>query len=135
MGKKESKKYKAVGVIIKALDTNRILLLKRSDAHHKFAGHWSIPAGQIGSGENDITALKRETFEETKIKDLKNITYLVSLVNNKTDEQFNIYTADITKENDPQLDFEHTDFMWHTSGELLPEPLGKHMYSILQQQT
>ena len=67
MGEKKSEKQKAVGVIIKSLDTQKILLVKRSNAHHKFVGQWSIPAGQMEIGENDIETLKRETFEETKI--------------------------------------------------------------------
>ena len=135
MGEKKSGKQKAVGVIIKSLDTQKILLVKRSNAHHKFVGQWSIPAGQMEIGENDIETLKRETFEETKIKNLENIKYLVSLVNNKSGEEFRIYKADIQNESNPELDFEHTDFIWYTPGDLLPEPMSKHMYRILQQQT
>lgn len=129
------KKYKAAGVIIKAEDTNKILLLKRSNVHHKFAGQWSIPAGEVENGEHPIDAVKRETLEEINISGLNNISYLVSLVNNKKNEKFDIYTASISTETTPTLDFEHTDFIWHDLNEDLPQPMGKHMTNVLQQQT
>ena len=135
MGEKKSQGHKSVGVIIKSKDTEKILLLKRSNAHHKFAGHWSIPAGGVEEGENNIQALKRETLEETGITNLSNINYLISLVNPKKKEEFDIYTAQISNEIPPQLDFEHTTFKWHGKNDLLPEPLGKEMYRILKQQT
>jgi len=129
------KKYKAAGVIIKAEDTNKILLLKRSEVHHKFASQWSIPAGEIEKDEHPIDAVERETLEETKISGLDNISYLVSLVNNKKNEKFDIYTATIPEEIKPTLDFEHTDFVWHNPKDDLPKPMGIHMRNILQQQT
>ncbi len=38
---------------------------------HYFSGHWEFPKGHIEKGETEEETVKRETFEETGINDLK----------------------------------------------------------------
>ena len=47
---------------------NKVLLLKRSNYHKKFAGELDLPGGHLKEGENLISGLKREVFEETGLK-------------------------------------------------------------------
>ena len=58
---------KSAGAIIfrKENGVNYYLLL------HYFSGHWEFPKGHIEKGESEEETLKRETFEETGINDIK----------------------------------------------------------------
>jgi bis(5'-nucleosidyl)-tetraphosphatase len=58
---------KSAGAIIfrKENGVNHYLLL------HYFSGHWEFPKGHIEKGESEEETVKRETFEETGIDDLK----------------------------------------------------------------
>ena len=46
-------------------DSNRVLMLKRSDYVDKYAGEWDLPGGHIKVGEELDTGMKREVKEET----------------------------------------------------------------------
>ena len=59
---------------------DRVLLLKRSDYHKKFAGEWDLPGGHLQEGENLIDGLKREVFEETRLK-VENPTWFKKIEN------------------------------------------------------
>ena len=112
---------KASGVLIKAIDTNRILLLLRDD-YPIHQNTWSMVAGGIEIGESDLEGLKREVGEELSI-DPNIITYRFKgseLLNGKT--TFTWYEGLTPMEFIPKLDEENLDYGWFDINKL-PEPL------------
>ena len=67
MIKKELPLRNGVGVII-LNNKNEVFVGKRKDNP---IDRWQMPQGGIDAGENYITAMKRELFEETSIKNIK----------------------------------------------------------------
>jgi len=104
------KKEKSAGAIIfrKEKDKRYYLVL------HYDLGHWGFAKGHIEKGEDEITALKRETEEETGIKDLKlldgfcqNIRYSYGNIS----KTVVFYLAE-TKQSNIELSEEHVDYEW-----------------------
>lgn len=61
-----------VDAIIYKINNNsetELLLIKRRNA--PFKDKWALPGGFVDSNEDLIDAVKRETYEETNLKDLK----------------------------------------------------------------
>ena len=56
-----------VGVIL-LNNTNQVFVGKRKDNP---GDKWQMPQGGVESGEDFLTAMKRELYEETSIKDIK----------------------------------------------------------------
>ena len=55
----------AAGVLVKADDTRRVLLLQRSEDNHSHAhGKWEVPGGRLDKSEDAFDAAKREWEEE-----------------------------------------------------------------------
>ncbi len=61
-------------------DSNRVLMLKRSDYVDKYAGEWDLPGGHIKVGEELDTGMKREVKEETGL-DISDTTFIEKLDN------------------------------------------------------
>ena len=80
---------KTAGILI--FRNNQVLLVKHTKkANHK-TGVYGIPAGRLESGENEIQAAIRETYDETCLKiDKKNLLPLPT-----------IYSAKIKRKNEP----------------------------------
>jgi len=116
----ESVNNKGVGVLIKADNTNKVLLLKRCCAPH--ANTWSMLSGGIDSGENKLEALKREIMEEIQIEanDKLELNYQYSEDDGKYD--FSYYKGTTKEEFTPTLNNENLEFGWFSVDEL-PEPL------------
>lgn len=112
---------KASGVLIKATETNRVLLLLRND--YPYAPNtWSMVSGTIETGESSLEGLKREVNEELSI-DPNIITYRFmgsELLYNKI--SFTWYEGLTHKEFIPKLDEENLDYGWFDINNL-PEPL------------
>lgn len=110
---------KSVGVIVRS--GNKILLCKRNN-DNSLPGYWSIPAGNIESGETPLEAAYREFFEETNISiDNKTLTF-VGVVQN-----LYIYLLDSNEKLHPDLNLaqdgdEHTECGYFGKNEL-PEPM------------
>ena len=110
---------KSVGVIVRS--GNKILLCKRGELA-VLPGYWSIPAGNIESGETPLDAAYREFFEETNISiENKSLTF-VGVV-----ENLYIYLLDSNNKLHPDLDnakdgYEHTECGYFGKAEL-PEPM------------
>jgi ADP-ribose pyrophosphatase YjhB (NUDIX family) len=108
-----------VGVLIKALDTNRFLLLKRAGDPHK--GTFSLLSGGLNPDENPLEGLSREVGEEIKFDANKmNLKYITKEVSDKA--EFYYYIGTVKNEFLPTLDFENTAFQW-VDKDNLPTPL------------
>jgi len=46
----------------------KILIIKRSSKEDVYASEWDLPGGKVRFGEHPIDSIKREVFEETKLK-------------------------------------------------------------------
>lgn len=82
------------------------------------AGHWDFVKGKIETGEIPIETVKRETFEETGIKDLefidgfqKEIEYEF-LFNCDTIHKKVIFFLAETKTKKVSISHEHLDYLW-----------------------
>lgn len=108
------------GVLIKALDTDRVLLILRSDKcsePHK----WALVSGGINTKENTLVGLKREVSEELGIHpDI--IDYKLHSIEMEGDIEFFYYEGFTEHEFIPILNEEHDDFGWFTENNL-PNPL------------
>ena len=59
---------KIVAKIVIIDNKNRVLMLKRSQYHKKYAGELDLPGGHVKNGEPINKGLRREVEEETGIK-------------------------------------------------------------------
>mgnify|MGYP001583455583 CR=1 len=108
-----------VGVLIKALDSGRFLLLKRAGIPHK--GTFSLLSGGMEPNEEPLEALKREVSEEIGI-DPNIIKY--NYINKETSDkaEFFYYVGTVKNEFIPKLDFENISYIWQGKDNL-PTPL------------
>lgn len=119
----EKPKRIAAGVLVKCLSTDRIFLLLRNDPAPK----WALVSGTIEDGENVLSGLKREFYEELfinpSIVDFKFIR--VEHIPEKNIE-FHYYEGFVDKEFTPILDEENLDGKWCSLSEI-PSPLYEGM--------
>ena len=101
---------RAAGILLRE-PGGKILLVKRSDT-----GQWATPAGHVESGESPWEAAVREVWEETGYGG----PYLSSQFLRQNGDFF-LFAADIPRAFEPELDQEHTEFVW--ASRKLPEPL------------
>ena len=108
------------GVLVKALDTNRVLLVLRSDKCSE-PYNWALVSGGINTEENTLEGLKREVFEElgTNPDILK---YEFTHIETEGDMKFFYYEGFTEHEFSPILNEEHDDFGWFEE-DSLPSPL------------
>lgn len=108
-----------VGVLIKASDTGRFLLLKRAGDPHK--GTFSLLSGGLNPDEEPLEGLKREVGEEiSQNPNIFNYKYINKEISDKA--EFYYYIGTVKNEFIPKLDFENTSFIWTKKNEL-PQPL------------
>ena len=104
---------KAAGVLIYARDTERFLLVRRSDLVTQ-PNLWSIPGGTVDEGESIEDAAIREVYEETAI-DLSN-SPIILLARTKLDtvprSEYYTYAAILNKEINPVLNWESSAARW-----------------------
>ena len=109
----------AVGVLIKCLNTDKVLLVLRNEK----PARWSLISGSLEEGEKPFETLKREVSEELSINpDI--INYKKIGVQNTPEKNiiFHYYEGFTLDEFIPKLNDEHTDWGWF-SKEKLPSPL------------
>jgi 8-oxo-dGTP pyrophosphatase MutT (NUDIX family) len=119
----ERKENKFAGVLIKANDTNRVLLLLRSKLCSE-PFHWAMVSGGINDDEEILEGLKREIVEEISINPdiIKFVkTELIEEIDGKKID-FTYYEGFTDNEFDVKLNDEHDEYNWFSVDEL-PEPL------------
>ena len=99
-----------------------ILLQRRSLTKKKNPGLWSKTGGHVESGEDVLTAIKREVFEEIGLK-IENYEFINLFKNDKENEKYYAYGYIVytnLKENDFILQKEEVDSVkYYTIEELI----------------
>lgn len=93
----------------------KLLIMKRADHDDVFPSHFEIPGGSVDPGEDVLTAVKRETKEETGLDTRRVVgfcgTFDYTLNDGRLVRQFNFFLEPETT--DVQLDpNEHSMFHW-----------------------
>ncbi len=122
-----------VGVIIRHLEEEKVLLGKRKNAHG--GGTWSFPGGHLEHGETPEACAKRETLEETgvEITNLRRATYTNDVFDAERKHYITLFiTADhssgVPRVYEPEKCVEWKWFAW----ENLPEPLFLPIQNLLE---
>ena len=112
----------AAGVLVKCIETNRILLLLRNDKGDE-PNTWALVSGGVDPGENVLEGLKREVHEEMMINPniieykFINKTHIV-----QKNMDFYYFKGFTKSQFIPRLDHENMDFGWFDKDKL-PAPL------------
>lgn len=108
-----------VGVLIKANDSGRFLLLKRAGIPCK--GCFSLLSGGLNPEEEPLEGLKREVSEEVQINpNIIKYIYINKEISDKA--EFYYFHGIVKEEFIPKLDFENLAFVW-CDKDNLPSPL------------
>lgn len=108
------------GVLIKAKDTNRVLLVLRNSICDE-PNTWALVSGGINDGEDVLEGLKREVYEELSVNpDI--IKYDFNSTEKGDGFDFFYYEGFTEHEFLPILNEEHDDFGWFDENDL-PSPL------------
>lgn len=104
-------------------DTNRYLLLKRSDSKDVGAGQWECPTGRVDQGEGIEDALVREVREELQVEALPLFIIGTTHFYRGEPEPENelvglIYACTIEKPADIRISEEHSEARWMSREEL-----------------
>lgn len=111
----------AAGVLVAALSTNRVLLLRRSDAVTE-PGTWGIPGGRVDHGEQPRLTALRELSEETNYDGSLDMSHSPLFVFEDDGFRYETYLAFVVHEFEPHLNWEHSSARWFSISKL-PEPL------------
>ena len=109
-------------VLIKCLNTDKVLLLLRSDIGDE-PNTWSLVSGTIEPTERILDGIEREVKEEINI-DPNYITYKFKHkeVSHTKNLDFYYYEGYVEREFKPTLNNEHLDYVWCDLN-TLPQPL------------
>lgn len=125
---------RAAGVLVKCVNTNKVLLLLRAEGEHK--NTWAMISGGIEPGEDVLEGLKREIQEETQI-DADNpetkivFTFKEEIVNTVKNSKFYYYEGFTNSEFIPKLNHENKKHLWCSKDEL-PSPLYPFLSTKIQ---
>jgi 8-oxo-dGTP pyrophosphatase MutT (NUDIX family) len=126
---------KSAGVVIFRRAKNRIYYLLL----HYSLGHWGFSKGNIEKGENISQTIRRETIEETGIRDIefisgfKETTKYFYKLKGKNIFKIVIYLLAETKTEKVSLSSEHIDFKWLPYQEALKQLTFKSSKQALSQ--
>ena len=123
---KKNKKYG--GVLLVCTITNRVLLGQRSKKV-TFPNTWSLFGGKIEEGETILEGIKRELFEETRIKN-DDIVYEFFETQWEMGYPYHFYIGYCEEEYKCFLNDENQDWGWFDI-ENLPKPLFPTLFSSL----
>lgn len=115
------------GALFYARQTNRILLIQKTEGKHK--NTWGLVGGTNENGETPWQGLKREIQEEIgALPDIIKTLPLESFVSNDNKFNFHTYLCVIENEFVPTLSDEHQGWAWCTI-ENCPKPLHQGLRS------
>ena len=117
----DTTKKNASGVLIKAEDTNRVLLLLRNE----YAGNntWSLVSGGMEKNENPLETIKREVKEELSINpDIIKYNFINKQYIPDKNLDFYYFQGFTPNEFLPKLDRENLKWGWFDKDKL-PSPL------------
>ena len=102
-----------ISLKVLVVDKKRVLFLKNE------RGEWDLPGGKINFNESPNNCLKREVFEETKLK-LCNLE-LVDFLNlrfNNVPVCIVLYKSNIKSSNSIKISFEHLEYDFFDKSEI-----------------
>lgn len=117
------------GVLFYAADTGRLLFLKRGP-HGDRPGTWCCPGGGVEQGETPEEAARRETREEVGYDEPYDLLPMTSLEDDGF--VFHNHMAVVPREFEPQLNDEHTDYVW---SDQMPDPIHPKLQEAIQEWT
>lgn len=121
-----------VSVIIENKE-GKILILKRSSNEKWYPEKWCVVAEKIKEGETPDKCLERGLFEETQIKNYKEIEKKESYLFEDSNFKRIIYPYRCKIDNNNiKLNHEHSEYRWMTLDELLILDIAKPVKSHLK---
>lgn len=127
------KKIICSGSLFYTLDTNRFLLLHRTQS--KQNNVWGLVGGKNEETETPWEGLKREIVEEIGfMPDIKKTIPLETFVSNDDNFNFHTYLCAVSSEFIPQLNDEHDGYAWVSFGKW-PKPLHQGLANTLRSKT
>jgi|TARA_R110000851_G_scaffold78338_4_gene172914 ADP-ribose pyrophosphatase YjhB (NUDIX family) len=127
------KKIVCSGALFYTLDTNRFLLLHRTQS--KQNNVWGLVGGTNEEKETPWEGLRREIQEEIgTIPEIKKTIPLETFVSNDDHFSFHTYLCVIENEFIPVLNYEHDGYCW-TSFKKWPKPLHQGLLNTLRSKT
>lgn len=127
------KKIICSGALFYTLDTNRFLLLHRTQS--KQNNVWGLVGGTNNEEETPWEGLKREIIEEIgNLPEIKKAIPLETFVSNDDNFRFHTYLCVVTSEFIPQLNEEHDGYAWVSFGKW-PKPLHQGLSNTLRSKT
>jgi len=111
---------RSAGAVIFRKENNEIyyLLLHYAGATPRARDYWDLPKGHLEAGESDLDAAKRESFEETGIKELEFLPDFRSGIRyffkhrGKTVLKTVIFFLARTKQKEVKISDEHIGYQW-----------------------
>lgn len=120
---------KYAGVLIKSLDTNKVLLILRSEiCSNPFK--WALCSGGIDDSEDTLEGLKREVTEELSI-DPNIIDFKYIMIEDEEGFDFHYYQGFVKSEFTPTLNEENLEYKWCDKTNL-PSPLYDGLYQKIE---
>lgn len=109
-----------VKIFLRNKDGNYLLLKRSPRRYPNIKNYWDIPGGRIIPGTSLIENLKREVFEEAKLKILGNprLIFAQDIIRKKEKHIVRLTYIIGRVSGEPMLDEDHTDFKWVAISEM-----------------
>lgn len=115
------KTKQAAGCLLFITENKKFLLIQRSD-FVPVPLHWCLPGGGVDENEDPQSAAKRELYEEVGYELTQPMHLLYTNETHVPRFKFYTYVAFVDKPFKPSLNWESTNYGWHTIDDL-PTPL------------
>ncbi len=120
--------HKIYGGVLLICDNNRFLLGQRSK-DTSFPNYWSLFGGKIEKGESVLEGIKRELYEETKIKS-DNIRYVPFEIQFTIGYPYHFYLGYCNEEYKCHINEENQNWGWFDINNV-PKPTFPTLFSSL----
>jgi 8-oxo-dGTP diphosphatase len=116
-------------IVAKALifdNDQRILVLRRSSTHPRFAYHWDFPGGEVEVHEKPDEAVMREIYEETRLRVGLGNLQLVHTEQASEHWRYTVFSVQLHGSRPGiTLSREHDRYEWLTKDALLAQDIPK----------